>query len=173
MTQQLLDIETFPKDSAILEPAAGDYAIAKVLMKNGYEVICKDISTGEDFLKEAGTYDCLVTNPPFSIGLPFVLKAKQVCKQKFAMLFPLYYLHGKQRYDQIWQDREFPLSHVYVFARYPLLGDKLREDGKYKTGMMVYAWYVWSRSPIGNEPIIRWIDNSNYVIGKNHELEQV
>ena len=30
------------------------------------------------------------------------------------------------------------------FTRYPMLGEKLREDGKYTTGMMVYV-VVWEK----------------------------
>jgi hypothetical protein len=46
-----------------------------------------------------------------------------------------------------------------------MLGEKLREDGKYNTGMMVYAWYIFEKEYDGN-PIIDWIDNNNDVLSK-------
>ena len=51
-----------------------------------------------------------------------------------------------------------------------MLGDKLREDGKYKTGMMVYAWFVWENGYSGL-PMIDWIDNNDDVLSKK-DLER-
>jgi hypothetical protein len=166
MTQQLLDAHPIPKDSLIVEPACGNYAIIEVLNKNGYKFPCfYDLAQGKDFLEETRSFDIVLTNPPFSLAYEFIMKAKQIAQESIIMLLPLSYLHGKSRHDNIWTDKEFPLRYVYVFTRYPMLGDPLREDGKYKTGMMVYAWYVWEKSKYVNEPVIRWIDNHKYVIG--------
>ena len=46
---------------------------------------------------------------------------------------------------------------------------KVREDGKYKTGMRVYAWFVWINSSwcTKQKPTIQWIDNDKYVLRKN------
>jgi len=52
-----------------------------------------------------------------------------------------------------------------VFSRYPLLGEKLREDGKVNTGMQTYAWYIWDNNYSG-EPVIRWIDLNPWIIRK-------
>ena len=46
-----------------------------------------------------------------------------------------------------------------------MLGDELREDGKYRTGMMVYAWYVWENG-YSELPMIDWIDNNDDVLSK-------
>lgn len=54
---------------------------------------------------------------------------------------------------------------VYVFTRYPLLGEPLREDGKHNTGMMVYAWFKFNKN-YREEPIIRWLDNDSYILKK-------
>jgi hypothetical protein len=32
--------------------------------------------------------------------------------------------------------------------------------------MIAYAWYIWQKG-WKKEPVIRWIDNQKYVIGKN------
>jgi hypothetical protein len=45
------------------------------------------------------------------------------------------------------------------------LGEKLREDGKHNTGMMVYAWYKWNKNYKG-EPSIQWLDNNEYILKK-------
>lgn len=157
--------ESWDRSLPILEPACGEEeAIVKVLDELKFDTIhYYDIQDGADFLKEEKHYPYMVTNPPFSLAYEFVQKAKEVVDEQFALLLPLSYLHGKKRYDNIYQDREYPLSSVYVFTRYPMLGDPLREDGKYRTGMMVYAWFVWDKKGKG-EPVIRWIDNSPYVL---------
>jgi hypothetical protein len=158
MTKQILDREDLI--GTILEPACGNGAILNLLPKG---------SVGYDeefnFLTETKQYNTIITNPPFSIAYEFIQKAKQIATNKIIMLLPLSYLHGKKRYDNIWNDTIFPLKSVYVFTRYPMLGQPLREDGKYNTGMMVYAWYVWEKDYNGN-PSIEWIDNNNNVIKK-------
>jgi hypothetical protein len=158
ITQQLLLEE--PLIGTILEPACGNGAILNLLPEGsvGYD---KEV----DFLTETKQYDTIITNPPFSISYEFILKAKQIARHKIIMLLPLSYLHGKKRYDGIWTDKTFPLKSVYVFTRYPMLGEQLREDGRYNTGMMVYAWYVWEKNYDGDSTI-KWIDNNDYVIKK-------
>ena len=145
----------------VLEPACGNGAIVKVLREFGVEPKAYDKDV--DFLTETSTYDWIVTNPPFSLAMEFINKAKQV-SNNFAFLLPLSYLHGKQRLDGVYSDKIFPLSSVFVFSRYPMLGDPLREDGKHRTGMMVYAWFVWRKGYTG-EPVIKWLDNHPFVIG--------
>ena len=159
LTRLFLDVEDLPKK--ILEPACGGGAIVRVLQEYGKSVQAFDKDV--DFLKWDGRADAIVTNPPFSLAYEFILKAKTVT-DKFCFLLPLSYLHGKKRFDYIWLDKDFPLAKVYVFTRYPLLGDELREDGKHRTGMMVYAWYVWERAFVG-EPVLRWIDNHLITVG--------
>jgi hypothetical protein len=163
ITKQLLEVENF--EGNILEPACGEKAISNLLNNCIAYDLYKD---GKDFLLDTTLYDNIITNPPFSKAYEFILKAKQIAKKKIAYLLPLSYLHGKKRYDFIWTDKSFPLARIYVFTRYPMLGEKLRKDGKYHTGMMVYAWYIWEKNYIG-EPSIRWIDNNKYVIGARNE----
>ena len=164
ITQQLLDHEPFALDRVTLEPACGDGAILRVLHRNGLIAWGYDKET--DFLVETREFDQIITNPPFSLALNFILRAKLISRHKFAFLLPLSYLHGKERLDRVYKDRNFPLARVHVFCRYPMLGRPLREDGKYGTGMMVYAWFVWERAHRG-EPIIRWIDNQHFILSKS------
>ena len=186
MTQQLLDTGIFNKRKRILEPAAGKGAIALVLSNRGfknitaYDIDPEDIPRmmpyrimQQDFLKEQRSFPQIITNPPFSKAYEFVLHAKEVCTERFAYLLPLSYLHGKQRYDHIYQDQDFPLRYVYIFTRYPDMRALLREDGKYPTAMQVMAWFVWEKfsmwkeaGVVPPEPVIRWLDNNEYVLSK-------
>lgn len=165
ITKHLLRVEAFDPALTVCEPACGGNAITNILLQHwdGSKVTAYDIE--KNFLNETAAYDYVITNPPFSLAHEFILKAKQIAQNKFAFLLPLSYLHGKKRYDEIYQDKTFPLKKVFVFTRYPMLGDALREDGKYRTGMMVYAWYVFEKTYLGL-PVIDWIDNNSDVLNK-------
>ena len=163
ITRHLLDNEYFDYRKTILEPATGYGAISSILSQKWNKSLITEYDIEKNFFTETNTYDYIITNPPFSLANEFILKAKKIAKIKFAFLLPLSYLHGKHRYDNIYQDTEYGLKWVHVFTRYPLLGDPLREDGKYKTGMMVYAWYVFENGYSDN-PMISWIDNNEDII---------
>ena len=160
LTRLLLEKEKLY--GTILEPACGELAIVKVLKENGYQVDFSDLEN--DFLEQNKKYTTIITNPPFSLAYEFIQKAKTL-SEIFYFLLPLSYLHGKKRYDNIYTDESFKLEKIYVFTRYPLLGEKLREDGKHNTGMMVYAWYKWNKNYKG-EPTIQWLDNNEYILKK-------
>lgn len=161
LTRELLEREKL--EGTILEPACGEKAIVKVLHEYGYDPDFDDINANKDFLKETQTYDTIITNPPFSLANEFILHAKKIYNRKIAMLLPLSYLHGQKRYESgIFKQ----LKTVYVFTRYPLLTDTIREDGKIETGMMVYAWYIWEK-PWRAKPLIDWIDINKYIVRKD------
>ena len=163
MTSHLLRVEEFDKSLTVCEPACGAGAISNILKKHWNNVVAYDVE--KDFLLEYGNYDYIITNPPFSIAYEFVQKAKRIATKKFAFLLPLSYLHGKKRYDNIYMDKQYGLKKVYVFTRYPMLGEPLRDDGKYNTGMMVYAWYIFENHFSGS-PTIDWLDNNGDVLSK-------
>ncbi len=174
MTRQLFECEKFAPGATILEPACGNKAMVREMARchNG-RIIAYDIET--DFLKESRKFRYVITNPPYaSLAMEFMLKAKQVATEKFALLLPLAYLHGQKRYEQVYRDREFPLARVHVFTRYPDLRCPIREDGKYSTGMLVLAWFVWGKRCRSTGPRISWIDNNKYVISpeKHTEIRQ-
>jgi hypothetical protein len=184
----------------ILEPACGNKAIVKILLKKYNDIdfydIKDNITNKEDivicplkhkigkecgkfddckvcplisnFLMEVNEYKTIITNPPYSLAFEFIQKAKLLCGDLY-LLLPLAYLHGKQRLDYIYSDKSFQLNCIYVFDRYPMLGEKLRKDGKIHTGMMVYAWYHFSKKPEYKEPLIRFIDIQKYILSRKDE----
>lgn len=168
LTREFLKADTdWVKDAKISDSSCGDGAIVKVLEEFGFtNIYAKDfVKDGVDFLQDDTTVMYSIQNPPYSLANEFILHAKKVVLNKFAMLLPLTYLQGSFRYNNIWMDKKFPLESVYVFNRFPMLGDALREDGKFSTGMQALCWMVWSRNA-NSEPIIRWIDVDKYVLKK-------
>lgn len=163
LTRLLLDRVSI--SGSVLEPACGDGAIVKVLRERGIDPVAYDIRDGVDFLSEGRIFDVVITNPPFSIASEFTHKAISVASSDVFLLLPLSYLHGKGRHDGIYR-RYCNLKTVYVFTRYPMLGDALREDGKHRTGMMVYAWFHFDMSFTGL-PTVDWIDNDEFVLRRD------
>ena len=172
LTRKFLDVEDFDKSLSVCEPACGGGAISKVLNEYWEDDKITAYDKETNFLWDYNDYDYIITNPPFSLAFEFIQKAKQLAKSKFALLLPLSYLHGKKRFDEIYSDRDYGLEKVYVFTRYPMLGEPLREDGKYNTGMMVYAWYVWTNGYSGL-PTVDWLDNNEDVLSKKDSIEIV
>jgi len=81
----------------IWECAQGKGNLSKELQRLGYEVIGTDILTGQDFLKwQPDRYDCIVTNPPYSLKQQFLLRA-YLLKKSFAFLLPLTTFETKKR----------------------------------------------------------------------------
>ncbi len=75
MTRQFLarsPIWDFP----VLEPAAGDGTIEKVLIDayGSKNVEAYDITGGRDFLTEYRNFPTIITNPPFSLSTEFILQ---------------------------------------------------------------------------------------------------
>jgi hypothetical protein len=164
---QLLENEKFDTSLSVLEPCCGNEAIVKQLNNHKFKTIryydlAKD---NTNFLDEEKEYDYIITNPPFTLAKEFIKKAKIVARKKFAFLLPLSYLHGEARYNEVYKDLEYSLKTIYVFTRYPMLGDALREDGKYRTGMMVYAWFIFEKGWL-EPPSIQWISNQKYILNK-------
>lgn len=150
-TQALLDKEIF--NGSIWEPACGQGHMSQILISNGYQVDSSDLIDRNygiqlDFLSSNKTYNNIITNPPFSLGLEFVLKAKQCANEKIAMLLKTQFLEGVSRYD-MFQDTIFPLKCLYQFSKRLTFNQK-------SGGMLSFAWFVWDKHYVG-KPYIDWI----------------
>jgi len=167
LTRLLLQKITPLKGMSVLEPSCGNGAIVKVLKEEGFKnITAYDLKDGTDFLQETRQFDLIYGNPPYSKAFEFIQKAKRVARHGFYYLLPLSYLHGKQRYDEIYNRHDdYRLKHVFVFTRYPMLGEPLREDGKIHTGFIVFAWFHWVEGYDG-QPSIDFLDNHPYILKK-------
>jgi len=85
------------KSWLIWECAQGEAYLTKALLERSYRVIGTDILTGEDFLTwQPDIYDCIVTNPPYSIKYRFLSRCYELGKP-FALLLPLTTLETRKR----------------------------------------------------------------------------
>lgn len=159
VVEELLKREVFIGN--IWEPACGHGNISNTLkqfLKNN--IIYSDLNNyglgneSIDFLKYDGVpQDNIITNPPYSLALDFVLQAKNYSKCKIAMLLRTLFLEGKNRY-YMFNDREFPLKSVYQFSRRVNM-THTEQHGK-RNGIIAFAWFVWDKEYKG-KPTIDWI----------------
>tara|TARA_Y100001938_G_C7886224_1_gene327518 strand:- start:87 stop:644 length:558 start_codon:yes stop_codon:yes gene_type:complete len=155
-TESLLDRQNFK--GKIWECACGDGAMSKVMESYGYNVLSTDLidrgygQHGIDFLLETQKFDNIVTNPPFSLALPFTLKALELAKQKVVMLSKISYLEGIERREKLFNQNK--LEKVLVFSkRVPF--KKANSQGK-ASGLMAFGWFIYDVNYNGL-PVIEWI----------------
>lgn len=164
-TEALLDREVFP--GRTLEPADGQGEMSCVLAYHGLKITCSDIEPLRhmsartvdepvDFLSDYfddGSFDNVVTNPPFSKAMEFVQKALLVATNKVAMFLRIQFLESRKRYEWF---KASPLKAVYVFSERCSLAPFGQEECTGSNGTACHAWFVWDHSWEG-EPVIRWI----------------
>lgn len=159
-TQTLLNYMDF--SSRILEPCCGEGHMSEVLKDKGYKVFSYDLidrgygKSGEDFLKRTKSFKGdIITNPPYNLALPMVIKSLHLIQPGFkvAMLLKLGFLQGKARTKLF---KEHPPKLVLVFTtrfRCAKNGDFTMVRG----GAVDYAWFIWEKGYQGL-PTVDWVD---------------
>lgn len=166
--------------SKILEPCVGSGNIAKVI--DEFYVNKKDI-TAVDIVDRGypGTivtnflsyypkekFDCIVTNPPFSLAEDFIYHSMELLnggydedgnpRGQLLMFLKIQFLESVNRKALF---EKYPPKYVYVFRKRQNTwrnGDRINQiTGKEWAGTMCFAWFVWEKGST-SEPIIRWID---------------
>ena len=85
------------KDWIIWECATGKRNLENALMELGYIVFGTDILSGHDFLTwKPKEFDCIITNPPYSLKEKFLERCYQLGKP-FALLLPLTTFETRKR----------------------------------------------------------------------------
>ncbi|MDD5599443.1 MAG: hypothetical protein PHV82_15960 [Victivallaceae bacterium] len=90
------------KDWTIWECACGKGNLYKAFLEKEFKVVATDILYGIDFLEYSYQneinieFDCIITNPPYSIKEKFLEKCYEL-KKPFALLMPLTALEGEIR----------------------------------------------------------------------------
>lgn len=188
-TRRLLEVFTPAKTKTILEPCAGAGDILIVLQNAGYDnLLGCDIEPRMDVVKELDFLDkkertqwlkgqdpdIIITNPPFKLSIEFFKACADVAKEQFALLWPLDYLHGVERYETIYKNsyNGFVLDTVFVFVRRPMFGSQYNPAGLCATGATSFAWFLFNKGDLPFLPSIKWIDNADDM-GKPWHADQL
>lgn len=128
-----------------LEPACGMGHMAFVLSDYFKTVEAFDITpygygAVQDFMryKPLERPDFIITNPPFAITLPFILRAINMAKIGVAMLVPSRYMHGVNRWNDLWSKFP-PVIYAPFSERVAILKGRIDLDA---TTAAEYMWVV-------------------------------
>jgi hypothetical protein len=161
--------------NTVCDYCCGSGAIVHVLKEYGFRVKASDIRFAPpvDFFTIPQGDRFGIMNPPFRLFNRWVRHCFDVFTLGFALLAPTTYLQGVDRFNKegtgIFQNKRYPLGHIYTFNRYPMLSPTLREDGLIETGMQALSWMVWynyNQEMVGCPSLHEWFDIDDFVVRK-------
>jgi hypothetical protein len=139
----------------VWEPASGEGLLVEGLYDRGFsDVIGTDLLTGLNFFEfEPPTWDCLVTNPPFSLKFKWLERCYQLGKP-FALLLSVETLGAQAAQDMF---REFGVEVIFLNKR---VNFKMPNKGWEGGGAQFpTAWFTWGLK-LGTPMIFARLDNS-------------
>lgn len=146
-------------DELIWEPACGDGAMSKAMIKEGFAVISTDLREdagfgigGSDFLNQQMELDVdwIITNPPFNLAAKFIEHALTITPN-VAMLLKATYWNAKGREALF---RKHPPTYILPLTWRPAF----LEEERGSSPLMDVMWVVWQENSDGFtrfEPILR------------------
>ncbi len=123
----------------IWECACGEGNLVKELERRGFEVIGTDILTGQNFLTwKPDKFDCIITNPPYSIKQDFLERCYALGKP-FALLLPLTTFETAKRQELF---KKYGVQVIFFDKRINFKTDKGKEGDESKAWFST-AWFTW------------------------------
>lgn len=127
----------------IWEPARGDGQLVDALYASGYTegLVSSSIQDGQNFFHyEPQQWDCMVTNPPYSIKYPWLKRCYELHKP-FALLLPVMTLGAAQAQEL------FARYGVQIIFMSPRVDFKMPNLGYEGNGAQFpTAWFTWQLS---------------------------
>lgn len=144
-----------------LEPACGVGHMAKVLAEYFGAITCYDIhdyglGQQKDYLKNPypiGSWDWVITNPPFRLAEEFVIRSLEVAREGVAILARTVFIESVGRYENLFRSRP-PTTYAQFTERVPMVKGRL--DRKATTATS-YCWLVWQMPNLTDAPRLVWI----------------
>jgi len=159
VSERLFEVETFDRNSALLDPCTGSGRIANMAKAAGYHVLTADIVDRgypgckiQNFLDRTSTPPAVVGNPPFNAVELFARHALEIEADKVALIFPVARLNAAH-----WL-RELPLARIWLLTPRPSMpsGSHVLAGGKVGGGKVDFCWLIFERGYTG-APAIRWL----------------
>lgn len=144
-----------------LEPACGAGHMAKVLKDYFAKVECSDAfeygyGNVRDFVAKpynAGTFDWVITNPPFRLAEEFLMLSLKIARVGVAILARTVFLESVGRYNAIFQATP-PTTFAQFVERVPMVRGRLDDKATTATG---YAWFIWEKPAGVKRPRLAWV----------------
>ena len=127
-----------PGDWTIWEPACGENFLVDALYDANRKVTTGDILTGQNFFEyQPDTWDCQITNPPYSIKYDWLARSYELQKP-FALLLPVETLGAKTAQTLF---SEYGLEVIFLDKR---INFKMPNKGWDGAGAQFpVAWFTW------------------------------
>ncbi len=122
----------------VWEPAAGEGLLADTLLMNArVKVVESDILTGQNFFEyEPEQWDCIITNPPYSIKYLWIERCYKLGKP-FALLMPVETLGAKAA--QKW----FSVGVEVIFFERRINFKMPNKGWNGSAAQFPVAWFTW------------------------------
>jgi len=149
LMEHVIEQARYTRQLTCLEPACGAGHMAKVLGEHFGSVVARDAfdyDFGEvsDFLSETyneGSFDWVITNPPFRLAEEFVSHSLPIARRGIAILARTVFIESVGRYNNLFKIT--PPSKIAQFTeRVPMVKGRLDRSASTATG---YAWLVWEK----------------------------
>lgn len=131
----------------------GHSNITKMLKENDFDVISSDIETEQNFfeIKPKTSYDCIITNPPYSLKDEFFAECFRIGKP-FCLLVPLTSLEGIKRSKMF---REYSIDVLLLDKRVEFMSDTGKNGCWFNTSWFCYKVLPKTQSTITFHELIK------------------
>ena len=135
------------KDWLIWECACGKGNLVEGLKELGFDCFGTDINQGreidfvqwvDDCIPDKVSFDCIITNPPFSLKQEFIEKCYEL-KKPFALLLPLTTFETLKR-QKLFRDNGI---QVIFFDKRIKFETPSGRSGKSSSPWFATAWFTW------------------------------
>ena len=135
---------------SVLEPACGRGDMAQVLAEYFGEVSASDVHPYgfggvQNFLDpyfDEGSFDWVITNPPFKSAEAFLDKALPIANKGVALLTRTVFIESIGRFERIFSTQPPTVVAQYV-ERVPMVKGRIDRKASTATG---YAWLIWEKN---------------------------
>lgn len=161
-TRALLEhvLESDVKNKSCLEPACGRGYMASPLAEYFQSVDASDVEDYgygrvANFMESScapGSYDWVITNPPFRLAEGFIQRGLEIAREGVAMLTRTVFIESIGRYERLFN--VLPPTHFAQFTeRVPMVKGRVDRKASTATG---YAWLVWKK-PTSDRTELVWV----------------
>lgn len=158
-----------------LEPACGAGHMAKVLAEyfgvvTSFDVHDYGFGQQRDYLKcpyAIGSWDWVITNPPFRLAEEFVLRSLEVAQEGVAILARTVFIESVGRYENLFRSQP-PTTYAQFTERVPMVKGRLDKKATTATS---YCWLVWRKSAILGSPELIWIPPCRKMLERANDYE--
>ena len=123
-----------------------------------------------DFLKtkhNAGSFDWVITNPPFKLAEDFIERSMKIARHGVAMLTRTVFIESVGRYERLFKLKP-PTSFAQFVERVPMVKGRVDKKASTATG---YGWLVWEKGrPVRSRLV--WIPPCRKLLERDGDYQQ-